>query len=491
MTQMLGNFIRALRASDVRVSISESIDAGRTAELVGFEDREVLKSALSQVLAKTDEDKYAFNGVFDRYFTFEKVESPAANDSTAQGESEATDDGSSEETAQADDPSEAESQGQGGQPGSGGGAGGQSEKADDATAQEAQNSQGSQDLLDLLERGDAVALQQALAEAGQNARIDRIRLFTQRGMYVRRIMEDMGLEGLELEIERASEENENRADHIRGLRDGLREQVRDYVERQLDLYTANAGQQLREEVLSRVRLTNVDRRDMRLMQGLVRKMAKRLVALNSRRKKKDIRGALNFRKTIRQNIAFDGLMFDIHWKQKKIDRPKLVAICDVSGSVSSYAHFLLMFLYSLQEVLPKVRAFAFSGELGEVTDLFKTQDLETAIGETLKIYGSGSTDYGRAFEEIERTMLDDIDHRTTVIVLGDGRSNNADPRADILKVVHARAKRVLWLNPEPKSMWGTGDSEMKSLAAYCDSAATCTSLKDLERVVSDILRKGQ
>ena len=344
--------------------------------------------------------------------------------------------------------------------------------------------------MELLERGDTAALQQALAEAGQNARIDRIRLFTQRGMYVRRIMEDMGLEGLEMEIERATDKDEDRVDYIRGLRDGLREQVRDYVERQLDLYTANAGQQLREEVLSRVRLTNVDRRDMRLMQGLVRKMAKRLVALNSRRRKKDIRGALNFRKTIRRNIAHDGIMFDIHWKQKKIDRPKLVAICDVSGSVSSYAHFLLMFLYSLQEVLPKVRAFAFSGELGEVTDLFKTQDLETAIAETLKIYGSGSTDYGRAFEELERTVLDDIDHRTTVIILGDGRSNNANPRADILKVIHGRAKRVLWLNPEPKSMWGTGDSEMKSLAPYCDRAATCSSLKDLERVVSDILRKG-
>ncbi|MBL1235067.1 MAG: VWA domain-containing protein [Rhodobiaceae bacterium] len=488
MTQMLGNFIRALRASDVRVSISESIDAGRTAELVGFEDREILKSALSQVLAKTDEEEFAFNSVFDRYFSFEKIRSPAANDGAPEDENQ--DDNASDNTSEEDDSSESdesESQGQGGPPGSGGGAGGQSEKSENASEQEAQ---ASPDLLELLERGDTAALQQALAEAGQNARIDRIRLFTQRGMYVRRIMEDMGLEGLEMEIERATDKDEDRVVYIRGLRDGLREQVRDYVERQLDLYTANAGQQLREEVLSRVRLTNVDRRDMRLMQGLVRKMAKRLVALNSRRRKKDIRGALNFRKTIRRNIAHDGIMFDIHWKQKKIDRPKLVAICDVSGSVSSYAHFLLMFLYSLQEVLPKVRAFAFSGELGEVTDLFKTQDLETAIGETLKIYGSGSTDYGRAFEELERTVLDDIDHRTTVIILGDGRSNNADPRADILKVVHARAKRVLWLNPEPKSMWGTGDSEMKSLAAYCDSAATCTSLKDLERVVSDILRKG-
>mgnify|MGYP002622280853 CR=1 FL=1 len=105
-------------------------------------------------------------------------------------------------------------------------------------------------------------------------------------------------------------------------------------------------------------------------------------------------------------------------------------------------------------------------------------------------FGGGSTDYGRAFEDFQSLAMNDIDHRTTVLILGDARSNYGDPRSDILKLVHARARRVIWLNPEPRSMWNSGDSEMRRLAPYCDRAITCASLQDLERVVSDLLRSA-
>ncbi len=84
--------------------------------------------------------------------------------------------------------------------------------------------------------------------------------------------------------------------------------------------------------------------------------------------------------------------------------------------------------------------------------------------------------------------LDDIDHRTTVLILGDGRSNFGDPRADILDKIHDRARRVLWLNPEGKSLWNTGDSEMRKLSPHCVRTVHCASLNDLERIVSEILR---
>ena len=84
--------------------------------------------------------------------------------------------------------------------------------------------------------------------------------------------------------------------------------------------------------------------------------------------------------------------------------------------------------------------------------------------------------------------LDDIDHRTTVLILGDARSNYGDPRSDLLHKVHERSRRVIFLNPEPRSMWNSGDSEMRRLQPYCDKAVTCASLRDLERVVSELLR---
>jgi len=487
MTEVLSDFIRALRAADVRVSTSESIDAGNVLDLVGFGDRLTLRNGLSQVLAKSEYEKEAFRDTFDRFFAFDQFKQKAP------GDPQDSEDGEGNESEQSADGQDGEQQGSaGGQPQSGGGRREGQPSGGERAEGDAEGEGGAEfpDLVEMLESGDQAALQMALADAAREAQLNRIRLFTQRGMYVRRMMEIMGLNGLQDEIERREDNGEEaRADNLRGLRDQLRADVRDYVEKQLEIFTANAGRQLREEVLSQVRLGNVDARDMKIMRGLVAKMAKRLVALHSRRKKVDKRGHLDVRRTIRANVEFDGLMFHTIWKQKKIDRPKVMAICDVSGSVAQVSRFLLMFLYSIQEVLPRVRSFAFSGELGETTDMFEqTKKIEEAIAKALRDHGGGSTDYGQAFVDFERLAMDDVDHRTTVLILGDARSNYSNPRGDILKKIHARARRVIWLNPEGKSMWNSGDSEMKRLQPYCDTAVTCASLKDLERVVSELLR---
>ena len=468
MTQVLTDFIRALRAADVRVSTSESIDAGQVLGLVGYDDRELLRSALGQALAKSDDEKQAFEATFDRFFAFDQFAtappgapgdgsaSPAGEGAASPGQSEAG----------------------GGQPGDGGGADGG-------------EMQLPVDLVDLLERGDQAGLQMALAEAARRAGLNRIRLFTQRGMFARRIIELMGLEGLDrATAARRQAGDDAGADRLEAGREALFAQVRDYVEKQLKLFTANTGRQLREEVLSRIRLTNISDADLKIMRELVRKMAKRLVALHSRRRRRDNRGQLDVRRTIRANVEFDGPLFHTMWKKTRIDRPKVMALCDVSGSVAQVARFLLMFLYSVQEALPQVRSFAFSGKLGEVTRQFESQDAEQAMIAALEAHGGRPTDYGEALADFEALAMDDIDHRTTVLILGDARSNYVNPRADVLHRVHERARRVLFLNPEPRSLWSTGDSEMRRLAPHCDRVMTCASLKDLERVVSDLLRSA-
>ncbi|MEQ8327916.1 MAG: VWA domain-containing protein [Parvibaculum sp.] len=477
MSEVLGDFIRALRSADIRVSTSESIDAGNVIDLVGFDDRQTLKDALSQVLAKSDDEKQAFAETFDTYFSFEqfKERPAAANENDERERQESEEDGGDGEDG---DPSQS---GSASAPGGGGMSG----------EPQGEPSSANMDLAALLERGDQAELQMALAEGARQARLNRIRLFTQRGMFTRRIMENMGLDGLNEEIERREASgNQRGAESLGQAREELRGQVRDYVEKQLEIFTANSGRQLREEVLAQMRLSNVDRSDMKIMRELVRKMAKRLIALHSRRKKVARRGTLDIRRTIRANIEFDGLLFHTVWKKTKVDRPKVMAVCDVSGSVAQVSRFLLMFLYSLQEVLPAVRSFAFSGHLGETTDLFKREKLEEALVEVLRDFGGGSTDYGQALMDFEELALDDIDHRTTILILGDARSNYGDPRGDILKKIHARARRVIWLNPEPRTMWNSGDSEMRRLSPYCDKAVTCASLKDLERVVSELLRSA-
>jgi len=476
VTEVLTDFIRALRAADVRISTAESIDAGAVLGLVGYDDRTILRAALSQALAKTEDEKQAFIATFDRFFAFEQFTDPAPG---ANGEGEAAE--SDQESGQP------QAQGGSGLPGQGG-----SGQGGEATGQATGAGSLPADLAELLESGDQARMQMALAEAARIVGLNRIRLFTQRGMYARRIMEAMGVEAMDqlIAAEEASGDpaRQARAARLDDLREALRLQIRDYVEKQLRLFTANTGRRLREDVLQRIRLGNVDQRDMKIMRELVRKMAKRLVSLHSRRRKVSRRGQLDVRRTIRANIEFDGLLFHTVWKKTKIDRPKVMAVCDVSGSVAAVARFLLMFLYSLQEVLPDVRSFAFSDRLGEVTNLFEQPDIEKALTDALSKHGGGSTDYGQSFVDFEALAMDDIDHRTTVLILGDARSNYGNPRADILQRVHERARRVLFLNPEPRGMWNSGDSEMRKLGPHCDRAVTCASLKDLERVVSDLLR---
>ena len=309
-----------------------------------------------------------------------------------------------------------------------------------------------------------------MAAAGEAVDVREIQVFTQKGLYTRRIMDEMGLTELNYEISdlrQASSVPERRlGQELRKRRDWLREQVRDYVEKQFLLNADVSGKRLREELLRKIKLSNVEHRNFRMIQEIVFKMAKRLATMHSRRKKVFKRGALNVPRTIRNNMAYDGAIFDLHWKSIKVDRPKVFAICDVSGSVANYARFMLMFLYSLEEVMPKVRSFAFSSDLAEVTDLFERNKIEDAISKTLRDYGGGSTDYGQAFLDFRKNCMDDVDNRTTIIILGDARNNYGEAHGEVLKEMYDRCKRLIWLNPESRISWSTGDSEMRKYMAY-------------------------
>jgi len=451
MTQVLSDFIRALRATNVRVSSAESIDAAAAIDVVGFEDRALLKESLSQVLAKTPEEKRDFDDCFERFFYAESMDGV---DPLAPPDDPASDpDGPGDET-----------QAENGEGGSTAGEG---------------------SLAAMMRGANRAELQIAVANAARAAGVSNIRLFTQRGMFMRRILETIGIEELEDAIRDAGDAN---AEQLQNLRAQLIAEVREQVDRQLVLYTANSWPELREEILQKTPLSAVEVRDFKFMQALVHKLAKRLVALHSRKRKVARRGHLDVRQTIRANIEYDGLLFQTVWKRKKIERPKVVAVCDVSGSVANAARFLLLFLYSITEVIPKVRAFAFSSQLAEITDLFQDAAAEDAIATALQKYGFGSTDYGRALADLETMVLDDIDHRTTVLILGDARSNYGDPGVANLRRIHERARRVLWLNPEPKAFWNSGDSEMRRLGTACDRVDSCRSLRDLERLVGEIMR---
>ncbi|MEP3246609.1 MAG: VWA domain-containing protein [Sneathiella sp.] len=484
MDRPLAEFVDMLRYADVPVSIGEALDAGRTIELLGYEDRGLLKAALSQVMAKTIEEMESFDQCFDEFFT-SNVKLDLQDNSLAEEERELAESSDENSALNALEDMDTPPPAAGNAEGSGGGSG----SSDEPDEGESSGEGDPRTLTDMLVQGDRTELTLAMTAAADRANLSNIVLMTQRGLFSRRIMEEMGLNDVTREISRRRrEEDEEGASDLSGRLDILFDAVRDMVERQLALTADGKSNQFRQDVLKKVKLSNIENRDFRLMREMVRRMAKRLTDMNSRVKKVKNRGHLDIRKTMRRNVAYDGILFETHWKQKQKDRPKVLAVCDVSGSVAAVARFLLLFLYSMNEVLPNVRSFAFSGELGEITDMFDRYGPEEAVPHAIEKFGGRSTDYGRAMEDFKDMVFGEIDSRTTVIILGDGRSNGADPRTDILKDIKTRAKRVIWLNPERKSVWGSGDSEMLKIAPYCTKAEVCNSLNKLELVIRDLLK---
>ena len=498
---MIADFLRILRAADIQVSPAEAIDAAAVIDEIGMGDRTLLKHALGHSLAKTEFEKHAFDECFESYFMPPdmKIGVPdAANDEASeasdaeQGAGQDADSGAEADNGDGQDGAAQDGEAQG-SPSQGGDAQGNASggKPTGGAQAEAEMSGAPQSLLEMVENRDMAALQSAMADAATRVGLANAKLFTQQGMFSRRILEQMGLSEFDRAVREMGEGGETeRADALKAGRAQLFDAVFEFVERQIAMRTKNAGRLLREDALSRIRLTNLDKSDMKIMRGLIQRLAKRLASRHSRRRKKAQRGMLDIRRTMRANVAYDGNLFELAWRRTKIDRPKLIVLCDVSGSVAAVSRFFLMFLYSLDEVMPKTRSFVFSNRAGEISDMMKTGDMDQVMEGALREYGGGSTDYGMSLMDLAEATLDDIDKKTTVMVLGDARSNYGDPGHLVLKEMHERAARVIWLNPEAESSWGTGDSEMKKLGAYCTHTKVCNSVKHVERVLDDLLRLG-
>ena len=400
MQQTLENFLRALRAMDVRVSPAEAIDAHCTVDSVGYSDRTLLKDSLCIALAKSEEEVERVDECFDIFFTRDEF-----RDREEEDESEGLSDAENEML-------------------------------------------GEQPLAAMLLGGSETEMAQAMEQAANEAGVANIRFSTQRGLFTRRILDRMGLRDLERLIASLNrqEGDEAAADMAGRLEQGrgyLFEEGRQYIDRQFDLYARNAGEELRQEFLAKTNLSSIERRDFDRMHRIVRRMAKKLATRYARRRKHTKRGVLDVRRTLRKSMPHGGIPFETVWKQTKIERPRIVVIVDVSQSVAAAARFLLLFLYSLHEVISTLRAFAFSSHLIEVSDILKERDVEEAIPEILEKIGfrylnqvdpfDGGPYYGAARDAIasvrDRRALvlpSDVALRNSANVSGSARAAASD-----------------------------------------------------------------
>jgi uncharacterized protein with von Willebrand factor type A (vWA) domain len=463
----LVQFARLLRRNGVRVSTAEVGDAVAAAALTGVAERGALRAALRATMVKRAADVPTFEALFDLHFSALGRSVEAAERSLLERIREA---GLLE-----------------------------GDELEMVIRQLGRAALAMGPLGQAALTGDRLALQRLLRAAA--LRIELPLLLEAHGGYAaRRLLEAAGGGGLA--GDRAAAEAALGAAGLDAARldvlSGALRQAFEGVERAARSFAEAALTQRerarRSDALPAPGAAPFSPAEARRVEQAVRRLAERLKARLARRQRATRRGALAIRRTLRRNLALDGVPARLCFRDRRRERTDLVILCDVSQSMRHVSRLMLLFLGILQGRARKARTFIFVSELGEVTEQLQrarepAQAAELAVGSRV-IPLLGNSDYGRALRLFHRHHLAAVTRRTTVIVIGDGRTNYAPPQAWVLDEVRRRARRLLWICPEPRARWELGDGEMARYAASCDRVAVVTCLAELEGVAEALLPRA-
>jgi uncharacterized protein with von Willebrand factor type A (vWA) domain len=227
------------------------------------------------------------------------------------------------------------------------------------------------------------------------------------------------------------------------------------------------------------------------MRKTVYPLARILAARLARRRRHRRQGHLDFKKTMRRSLSTGGVPIEPRFRSPHPLRPEIMLFADVSGSVASFARFTVHLVYAISTQFSKVRVIVFIDGIDEVTEILKRSpsiaDALEQIAESADVVnGDGHSDYGNALLLLKERHLHEVSARTNLIILGDARNNYHAAHAEVLAELKRRARRVYWLNPEPESYWGSGDSIIATYARFCDAVFECRNLHQLKEFVDEL-----
>jgi len=462
MEERIARFIAALRGAGVRISIAESQDAWQAIACTGVTSQQLFRDALRATLIKDSAAFPAFDELFPLYFSPDTP--PLLN-------------------PQADlTPGERQMLQQ------------------TLASLLAQLARDLRQLLDWLLNGRGPTqedLQRLAEQAGMDASDGSPSPFQAR-RYARRMQQLLGWDQLQDLLEQlwellaeqgmSPDAIEQLKEQMAGNQAALQQQLEDYAgQRTLERRAEAARRQPATDLLQRP-FSALDSTDMRQLRDEVRRLANRLRSRAALRQKRGKQGKLDVKSTLRANLGYGGVPFEIRMKQRR-RKPKLVVILDVSTSMRPVAEFFLRMLYELQDQVQKMRSFAFIDHLEDVTPDLTALRVDEAVREVLTRMPPGyySTDLGYSLRQFEAEHLALIDHRTTFIVLGDARNNYNDPALDTFRTIGGRARKTIWMNPEYPAQWGTDDSDMLLYLPLCDEVYQVRNLEQLSAAIDRIL----
>jgi len=465
MDDRIVQFIDALRAAGVRISVAESADAMRAIEATGIANKDVFRIAMQATLVKESHDIPEFERLFPSFFGSGPPPMPNQPGSSMSQEDRDTLADQLEQMLANMTPEQLrqlfESM---------------------MSGQNMSREQMQQMLSDSTSIGQMTSpyYQPWMAQrAMRQLQFDRL------GELLQELMEKLREAGInEDAIQQMVEE-------ARANQAALAEQIGAEVGKNMLRRAAEERQkqppldELMDRPFDRLRQDEID--DLR---GIVNRLALLLRSRAALRQRRGNKGTLDAKRTIRANMRFGGVPIDVRHRKKHL-KPKLSIICDLSTSMRPIVSFMLLLVYALQDQVSRTRSYAFVADLYDISNDFNEGRPEAAIEAVQERIRPGhyNTDLGNSLATFARDHLGTVDHRTTVIILGDGRNNYNDPNLRDFEDIKRRARKLVWFNPEHPRQWGTSDSDMPKYMPLCDTVHQVSNLRQLVDAVDSLFTR--
>ena len=470
MLKLLGDFIAELRAAGIPVSMTEHMDAARAMQAIDMTPRALVRAALAATLVKDSDHLPVFNAAFDVFFSLRSWE------------------GAEELMGESGDEGETSAPTGANAPGArrGTGAGSSTMSAEELAEM----------LFRALRDGDVASLRHGAGEAvSRYAGMEPGRPVGGT-YYLYRTLRNLDLENLEARL--GSGGGTGLAQRL--ARDEARarvEMLKAEIEREIrerlveDRGSQALAKSVRKPLPEDVDVMHANREEMAQLERALRPLSRKLAVRLARRRRRRRRGPVDLRHTVRRSLSTGGVPIDLRFKPPRPNKPEIIVIADISGSVASFARFTLHLVHAISSQFSKVRSFVFVDGIDEVTRLFEGADdpadaVARINAEADVIAFDGHSDYGRALSVFHDRYARDVTRRSTVLILGDARNNYHQAHPEVLADLHHRARAVYWLNPEPVGYWNSGDSVINQYAPHCDRVIECRTLRQLEAFVGEL-----
>jgi uncharacterized protein with von Willebrand factor type A (vWA) domain len=474
---ILNSFIVELRQAGLPISLTEHVDAAAAISHIDLADRETFKDTLRATLVKSEDHTAAFDLAFEVYFANRALDGDLESElGTGEGG----------ETAPPPDSSGLRG------PGSAAGAGGGSSISAEELAA----------MLESAIRNNDPALRTQVAREAV-ARFAGMEPGRPVGgtYYLYRTLRNLDLETL---LETLMQERRSQGD-MTGMQErlardelgarieGLKQAVEAEIRRRLveDRGAEALARSVRKPLPEDIDVMHATRDELATLERALRPLSRKLAVRLTRKRRHGRKGPLDFRQTVRRSLSTGGVPIDPRFKHPRPAKPEIVVIADISGSVASFARFTLHLVYAISSQFSKVRAFVFVDGIDEVTHLFDHADdpsdaVHRINTEANVVWIDGHSDYGHALKTFDERWGDEINSRTSVLILGDARNNYHSSESWVVGDLQSKARHVYWLNPEPVSYWGSGDSIVGEYAPFCDRVVEVRTLRQLEQFVGEL-----